>query len=448
MKVVVIGGGPGGIQATRTIKMHNPGIDVTVIRPEPYSVIYCALPYVIENLVDREKIRKNDELVTGVGATLIKDKATKVNFDSKTVYTEKSGTFSYDKLIIATGANPFIPPIPGNNLRNIATVKTENDLEHILKYLESGAKKAVIVGAGNIGIEMAVAMQERGLETYLIEMQNRVLPNLLDKDFSKYPEEDIREKGINLLLNTKVEALEGQKYVEKVILSTTDKTINLGEHDLVIFAVGVKANVEIFKDTNLNIDNFGIVVDAHMRTNIEDVYAVGDVASFISFIDKKPIGGKLATNAVPMGKIAAYNILGRNYKYQGFINGAITKTVKWRMGGTGFTEDVAKQRGFETISAVGETTTRFPIIPGTKKVYVKLIADKKTKKIIGGQVVAGEGVPGRIDTISLAIQNENTIYDLFNFSYCAQPFQTFFPANNAITMAAEKLINYFEKTNK
>ncbi|KAA0256849.1 pyridine nucleotide-disulfide oxidoreductase [Deferribacter autotrophicus] len=444
MKVVVIGGGPGGIQATRTIKMHNPDIDVTVIRPEPYSVIYCALPYVIENLVEREKIRKSDELVTGVGAKLIKDKATKVDFDTKTIHTEKSGNFNYDKLIIATGANPFVPPIPGHDLCNIATVKTENDLENILKYLESGAKKAVVVGAGNIGIEMAVAMKERGLETYLIEMQNRVLPNLLDKDFSKYPEEDIREKGINLLLNTKVEALEGQKYVEKVILSTGE-TINLGEHDLVIFAVGVKANVEIFKDTNLNIDNSGIVVDAHMRTNIEDVYAVGDVASFISFIDKKPIGGKLATNAVPMGKIAAYNILGRNYKYQGFINGAITKAIKWRMGGTGFTEEVAKQRGFEIVSAVGETTTRFPIIPGAKKVYVKLIADKKTKKIIGGQVVAGEGVPGRIDTISLAIQNKNTVYDLFNFSYCAQPFQTFFPANNAITMAAEKLMNYFEK---
>ncbi|BAI80185.1 FAD-dependent pyridine nucleotide-disulphide oxidoreductase [Deferribacter desulfuricans SSM1] len=443
MKVVVIGGGPGGIQATRTIKMHNPDVEITMIRPEPYSVIYCALPYVIENLVEKEKIRKSDELVTSVGAKLVKDKATKVDFNKKVVFTEKSGEFTYDKLIIATGANPFVPPIPGSDLCNIATVKTESDLENILSYLEKGAKKAVVVGAGNIGIEMAVAMKERGLETYLVEMQNRVLPNLLDEDFAKYPEEDIRETGINLLLNTRVDALEGEKYVEKVVLSNGN-FIELGEHDLVVFAVGVKPNIEIFKDTELKIDQYGIVVNEHMMTNIDGVYAVGDVASFLSFIDGKPIAGKLATNAVPMGKIAAYNILGRNYKYQGFINGAITKAVKWRMGGTGFTEEVAKQRGFDIVTAIGETTTRFPIIPGAKKVYVKLIADKKTMRIIGGQVVAGEGVPGRIDTISLAIQNRNTCYDLFNFSYCAQPFQTFFPANNAIVMAAEKLINIFE----
>jgi NADPH-dependent 2,4-dienoyl-CoA reductase/sulfur reductase-like enzyme len=439
MKVVIIGGGPGGIQATKTLKMHNPNIDVTVIRPEPFSVIYCALPYVVEGIVEKDKIRKSDKLVTDTGARLVKDRATKVDFNNQIVKTEQSGDIPYDKLIIATGASPFIPPIKGSNLKNIVTVKTESDLEQIMECANSGAKKAVVVGAGNIGIEMSVALKHKGIETHLIEMQNRVVPNMLSKDMSKLPEEELIEEGIELKLNTAVTEFTGKELVEEVHLSSGEK-IKMGEKDLVVMCVGVKPNTKIFENSPLKIDKDGIKVNEYMETNLKDVYAVGDCASYISFIDKKPLGGKLATNAVPMAKICAYRILGKNIGYQGFINGAITKCVKWRMGSTGFNEELARSRGFEIVTAKGETTTRFPIIPGATKVIVKLIAEKNTLRILGAEVVAGESVPQFIDVISYAIQKYSTAYDLFQFSYCAQPFQTFFPASNAIVQAAEKLI--------
>ncbi|AEI15152.1 CoA-disulfide reductase [Flexistipes sinusarabici DSM 4947] len=440
MKVLVIGGGPGGIQSTKTLKAHNPEIDVTVIRPEPYSVIYCALPYVVEDLVDRQKVRKSDNLITETGATLVKDKAVNVDFENKVVKTELSGNYNYDKLIISTGATPFIPPIDGGELKNVVSVKTESDLDQILECVEKGAEKAVVVGAGNIGIEMSVALKHKGIETYLVEMQDRVVPNMLSKELSKLPEKEIVELGINLKLNVAVDELTGKERVEKVKLSNNE-SITLAENDMVIMCVGVKPNVEIFKNSPLEIDNDGIKVNEYMETNIEDVYAVGDCTSYISYIDKKPLGGKLATNAVPMAKICAYRILGKNYSYPGFINGAITKCVNWRMGGTGFSEEMARQRGFDIMTAVGETTTRFPMIPGATKVYVKLIAEKNTLRILGAEVVAGESVPQFIDVISFAIQKNSTAYDLFQFSYCAQPFQTFFPASNAIVQAAEKLLN-------
>lgn len=441
--ILIIGGGPVGITVTKTLKKLDQSIDITMLRPEDNSVIYCAIPYVIEGLMDIDKIKKKDELVTGTGARLIRDKAISADFNNKMITTKTGETLKYNRLIIATGASPILPPIPGIDKKNIFTVKTIEDTKKILDSLGPCDGKAVVVGAGAIGIEQALAYRSRGIKTVLIDMATHPLPNMLDKDFGEIAKTELLSEEIDVRLNVSVKSLVGKDFVEKVILSD-DSSISLDTgKDFVVFAVGMRPNIELFKDSGLEIAKDGIIVNEKMKTNIKDVYAAGDVVSFHSFIDRKNLSGKLATNAVPMGKVLARNILGKKSIYDGFINGAATVVGKKRFGGTGFTSELAKKRGFDILIGYGETTSRFPIMPDAKTLHVKIISDIKGN-IIGGQVVGSEAVAERIDVISTFIQNKLNVYDMSKLSYSAQPWQTFFPARNAIVQAAEEIIDKLE----
>ncbi len=445
MKVVIIGGGPAGIRACRTIKLNAPDVEVSVIRPENKSLIYCAMPYVIEKIIPFEKIHKKDELIIEVGTKLIRKMASSVDFEKKTVTLEDGSEISYDKLLIATGAEPIIPPFVPNRLKNVFVFKREEHLKGILDQISRGAKKAVVVGAGSIGIELLQAFRSLDLETHLVEMADHVLPNLLDADMSQPLEEKLTEHGIHMHLSTPLSAVEGDDYARKLILAN-GTTIELEENDIVVFSVGLKANVDLFKDTGLEIVKDGIVVDKHMRTNIEDVFAAGDCCAFISGIDHKPILGKLATNAVPMGKTAGLNIIGIPAEYEGFYNGAATIVYGIRAGGTGFTEKLAQSRGFKDYAVgYGETTAKFSIFPDPGFVKVKLIVNREDHLLIGAQVIGTMCVTERIDLLTFAIQNRIPVERLAKLSYSAQPYQSFFPANNAIVMASESALKVLKK---
>jgi len=434
--VLIIGGGPAGIQASRMLKTLQPALNVVVVRPEQYSMVYCAIPYVFEGLVEPEKSYKKDELVTGVGAQLFKEKATAIDLDAQCVTTDNNNTFYYKNLLIVTGATPFIPAVDGKDLERILTVKTGSDMQNILDLIEAGAKSAVVIGAGAIGIEQALAYRHRGLQVHLVDMAANPLAALLDSDFAESVTNILEKEGVNLHLGRKLLSFEGEKSVRAVVLDD-DTAIKLnGDKDFVIVSVGVRPNLDLFAGTDLEIGSDGLIVNKNMRTNRENVYAAGDCCRYFSGIDGKAISGKLATNAVPMAKVAALNILGFNAEFPGLFNGAVTIAGDLKVGGTGFTETIAKQRGLDVSISFGETTTRFPMMPGAGKVKVKLVYENNTKRIVGGQVIGAEAVAERIDIITLAIQNGMTVSELSGLSYCAQPWQTFFPARNAIVSAA------------
>jgi len=416
------------------------------------------MPYAIEGLMPIEKVYKKDELITGNGAVLIRDVAEEIGFDKKEVTLKNGRSVKYDKLIIATGAYPFIPPIEGAGLDGVMGFKTEDDLRKIQGIIDAGLKKAVVVGAGAIGIELAQALKSTGLNVSLIDMADSIVPNMLDKDMMDDVTPLIPQNGIDLILNTRVNKLEGKDYVEKIILSE-GKSISFKDmievkipggrviKGLVVFSVGVKPDLTLVEGSGLEIGKDGIIVNSRMETNLKDVYACGDCVQFKSGITDKVTQGKLATNAVPMAKTLGRCLAGEDREYPGFYNGAATKIYDYYVGGTGLTERLAKDNGYDVITGYGKTMTRFSIMPDAKILRVKLVADKSNGRIIGGQIVSGEPVAARIDLITFSIQRECAVKDLTSLSYAAQPYQSFFPAANAIVLAAEDAFSKFRENN-
>jgi NADH dehydrogenase/NADH oxidase (H2O2-forming) len=441
--VLVLGGGPAAISL---VKMIGGTMKTAILRPEDHSMIYCAMPYAIEDLVPMGKTFKKDEIVTDNGTVLIRDRAVSVDFDAQTVFTEKGAGLKYAKLVIATGARPVLPSIPGNDLAGVYTFKTEEDMCAILAAVQSGARKAVVVGAGAIGVELAQALRAKGLETHLVDLAPAILPNLADAEMVEEAQQVLAESGIRLHLGRSVTALKGRGSVAEVVLDN-GPAITLVEEDegaaggkaaslpgIVIFAVGMRAETDLFAGSALAMDKMGIVINGKMETSLPSVYAIGDCAHFVSGITGEPLSGKLATNAVPMGKTLGSLFLGREAEYSGFYNGAATKVGPWFIGGTGFTEAQARQR-FSIRVGRAELTTAFPMMPSAKPLRVKLLIDAATDLIVGGQILGGTPVTDKVDLLTMAIQYKLPAKQLVALSYSAQPYQSYFPADHFLVHA-------------
>lgn len=451
--VLCIGGGPAGVTIAKVLGKK---MSVGIIRPEDYSMIYCAMPYAIEGQLPLQKVFKSDSIVVDAGAELIRDTVTNVDFDAKTLTTESKDKVGYKKLVIATGARPFVPPLEGANLHGVMSFKTEKDLRNIMELIDNGVEKIVVIGAGAIGVELAQATKARGLETHLIDLADQILPNMMDYEMVQAGEEELPKMGIKVHLKSKVVKIEGHEFAEEIFLDKGE-TIHLNsldecssEHEkrklkgLVVFAVGTRPNVELFKDSDLEIGRDGIVVNGKMETNLNSVFAVGDCCQFESAITSEVISGKLATNAVPMARLWAKNQLGANRNYEGFFNGAATKLENYFVGGSGLSEKAAKDK-FDIVVGYSELTTAFPIMDFAKKVKVKLIVNAKNGEVIGGQVISGEPVTDKVDQITMMIQYKININQIVDFSYSSQPYQSFFPANNLFAAAAEQIVTKMNK---
>ncbi|MGC9346240.1 MAG: FAD-dependent oxidoreductase, partial [Candidatus Bathyarchaeales archaeon] len=372
---------------------------------------------------------------------MLETTATNIDVKNKTVEirdkTGKQEKLQYDSLIIATGAYPFVPPIKGREKQGIQVLRTIEDGKKIDQAISNGAKTAVVMGAGLIGLETAVALQERGLRTTVVELLPQILPAMLDADMAKSVQEMLEQRGINIMISKGVEEFLGIDRVAGIIAG--GEQINA---DLIIAAFGVKANTELAKKAGIAIgETGGIKTNMRMETNVKDVYAAGDCAECIHMVTQRPALPQLGTTAVRQAKVAGTNAAGGYAIFPGVLGSAVTKIFDTEIGVTGLTEFFAKKAGLETITGTIASKTRPEYYPGGTSIKIKLVVEKETERIVGAQIIGGEQVTQRINALSFAIQKQMTVRDLAkaDTAYAPPLNETWEPMVLAAEMALRKL---------
>lgn len=443
-KIVIIGAHAAGLDAASAARKTDRTAEITLITKEKKPAYSrCGLPFVLgrhiatfDDLVvfpDRFYKMMKLNLLTETTVTKIDAKAKTVDIQDK---NGKKETLSYDNLVLTTGADPFVPPIKGREKKGVYVVRTIEDGEKINKAIET-AKSAVIIGAGLIGLEVAVACLERGLKTTVVEFLPYVLPVLLDKEMADRVQAMLEENGINIIVGKGAEEILGTDKVTGVRVA--GETIPA---DVVVVATGVRANTELAKNAGVELgETKGIKTNLKMETNIKGIYAAGDCAETINLVTLRPTMSQLGTTAVKQAKVAGTNAAGGYSTFMGALGSWITRLFDTEIGGTGLTDFFAGRAGIETVSGTIVSKTRADYFPGALPIRIKIIAEKESAKIIGAQIIGGEEVTQRINALSFAIQNEMTLQELAKAETCYAPpvNETWEPMVLAAEMALRRL---------
>jgi NADH oxidase (H2O2-forming) len=401
----------------------------------------------VAGLATPDSIVVPDKNLEALGINVFNDKVTKIDAGKKKVFVSDGREFNYNKLFLATGASSFIPPIEGNDLNGVVTLRGLSDADKIKTLMaDNTTKKMVFIGAGFITIEMASTIAAANPDVYditIVELFNRPLPLMLDKDMAGPVKEYLEEKSIKILTGEKVKKITGSNgRVTGVELDSGKKL----DADMVFVNVGVQPNIKLAEEIGLDIEKFGINVNEFQETSNPDILAGGDCVEKKNFITQKPDPGRLRGPAVIQGRIAAKRLAGYNIKFPGVLNTGGCQMFDLTVSATGFTEEAAEKEGFETVCAVVDSRSKHGMIPGTKPWTIKLVFDRKTQKIIGGQIVSYSTPPARkIDAVSAFILGGKTISDLTTFMSACNPDISSEPSLEPISLAAEQALQKITK---
>ena len=381
-------------------------------------------------------------MLQGMGINVIHDEVTKIDAENKTVLSSSGDEFKYDKLYLATGSSSFIPPIEGNDLEGVLTLRGLPDAEKIKASLAGSDKKNIIfIGAGFISMEIASLLVETTPNAFnisVIELMDRPLPLMLDKDMSDSVRAYLEEKGLDIQTGEKVEKLIGQNGKVIGVQLASGKTLDA---DIVFMNVGVRPNIELAKDIGLEMGQFGIKVNTFQETSDPHILAGGDCVEKINFITQKPTPGQLRGPAVVQGRLAAKRLAGYAIEFPGVLDAGGCKMFDMTITATGLTEETASKEGYETVCAMVDSRSKHSMIPGMKPWKLKLVFDKETQKLIGGQVVSHSIAPAReIDAVSAFILGGKTIPELTTFTSACNPDISSEPSAEPITIAAEQAL--------
>lgn len=443
MKVIVIGGVAAGMSAASKLKRTDKEAEVIVYEKGVHlSYGACGLPYYVGDLNDdykklilrtKEDFEKRDIKVK-LKHEVVGVKPEKNLIKVKNLENGEEFEDNYDKLMIATGASPIIPPFPGKDLKNIFTLNTiEDGINLKEEAMKETTKDIVVVGGGYIGIELAEVLANLGKNITVVEMAPKILMPF-DQEISDFAHEELEKNGVKVKINEKVEGFEGNEKVEKV---KTDK----GEYnaDLVIMSVGIKPNTKFLENSNIKLAKNGAVeIDREMKTNIDNIYAAGDCAMVYNMVKKENSYIALGTNANKCGKIAGENLAGEKIEYKGTLGSSAIKVHSLELARTGLSEKEAKELGYDYKTKIITAVDKPHYYPGGKELTFKLIYEKDTNRILGAQGAGEEGLVLRMDVFSLAIENRMDTEDVGMSDFCyAPPFSTAWDVINIVGNASK-----------
>lgn len=427
--VIIVGGGPGGRTVSHVLKAARPDWRVIMVKQKEVNPNYCVIPYILDDTVPVKEGMIPNSLMTDAGVELIIGNASELDAAAHTVQINGEH-YSYGKLVIATGSSPLIPPFPGADLPGVFSVKSRADLLGILES-RNQVKTAVVIGLGLVGAEVAASLSRVGVSVTAIDMLAHALGTVLDDDFAARADAVLAEHGIGLNLNTGVDAILGENRVTAV--EAGGKQIPA---DMVVLAVGVKPKTELAARAGGEIAPTGIVVDDKLKTNLPDVYAIGDCVETRSQVSGGLQPAKLGTTAVIHARAAAGQILCKDSRYKGTLASWACQLFDLPLGGTGLTSSQLTAAGIDVVVGEARTHSLYLQMPDGQPVHSRLYFEPGTLRLLSGQVSGTKAIAGYIDLMAMAIDNGLGASDLARLQYATHPELAPKPSDNLIVMAS------------
>jgi NADPH-dependent 2,4-dienoyl-CoA reductase/sulfur reductase-like enzyme len=452
MRLVVVGGVAAGTKAASRARRLDPDIEVTVYQEEPEpSISECGLPYLLSGVVEKrdQLVARTPEKFAEAGIEVkVRHRVEAIHPTTKTLSVRDTTTGGeafedhYDRLIVATGARAVLPPIPGADLDGIFPIRYLTDTDRITSYVrDRSPRKALVVGGGYIGLEVAENLCGLGMEVALVEAEDRVAL-AYGPEVSGRVEDELEANGVEVFTGRKVEEFVGDGRVRAVRFGGTER-----EAELVILGVGIRPNAEIAREAGAKVGPTGALkIDRRMRTAIPDVWAAGDCVETTNLVSGKPAWAPLGDTANQMGRVAGTNAASPagedNLEFPGVLGTGIFKVFSLGVGKTGLSEREAADAGYETASAEIEARDRAGYYPGAEKVFLKLIADGKTGRLLGAEA-AGSGADKLVDVCATALWGRLSYPDLVDIDLAYSP--PFGPTLSPVIQAATILAGKFDR---
>jgi len=435
-EIIIVGGSAAGITTAISARRYYRDAKIVLIRKEKQVLIPCGIPYIFGTVGSPDKNLIPDEVLSKNNVNLVVDEVVSVDKDDRTLKTASGSTFSYKKLVLSTGSLPLIPPLPGVKLDNVFAVKKDVEyLQKLAKALDE-AKDLVIIGGGFIGLEFADECKKRGISNVtIIELLPHCLLLACDDEVCVQVEKKLLERNIKTLVDRKAKALLGEKKAEYVELENGQKI----KADVVLLGIGVIPNVELAQDAGLEVDpKEGIYVDEFMRTSDENIFAAGDCTRKRCFFTGRPSFLRLASIGTMEARVAGANLFRLRHRSECPIGVFGTVIGDLAIASAGMTERAAKEAGFDVVTGEASAPDKHPAsIPDTRNLAVKLVFEKDTHILLGGQVY-GSMTAGKVaNFIGALIQKRMRADEIITFQVGTHPMLTASPIAHQVENAAE-----------